>query len=554
MPRLADIIAQTLVAHGVRHAFGMPGGEVVTLLDGLRAAGIGFTLCRHETAGAIMAAGAATVSGAPAVLLTTLGPGLANAVNGIADAAQEHVPLIILSGAVDHGLRGRFTHQILDHAALLRPLVKGSFEIGPAGVGATVARALALATQAPAGPVHLDLTPGLAARMAGPDEAPWSPPRIHHPAPGPDDAAIRALAARLHAAERPLILAGFEAAQALRWQGGAAESLAALLRLRAVPVLTTYKAKGLMDETGPLALGGAGLSPLADAMLLPLVASADLVLLLGYDPIEMRAGWIDPFAAACHVVELSAAPADHGMHRSDVRLIGPLGGMLAALAASMAGMETRSAPPWPDGQPASVAARLAVAFADPGTAGRLTPHAAFDRLAAGLPAAATITVDSGAHRILFSQRWRCRRPLELLQSAGFCTMGAALPLAIGAARAGAPGPVVAVLGDGGLEMGVGELATLRDAGLPVLVFVLQDDSLALIALKQREAGLAAAGVGLGRTDFAALARAFGGFGATVDTMAGLDSALAEALTHLGTSQSFALIACRIEAESYRGRI
>ena len=163
MTRVADTVARCLAAAGVRHAFGMPGGEVVTLVDALAEAGIRFVLARHETAAAIMAAGAAAVTGAPGLLVTTLGPGLANAVNGIADAAQERVPLLVISGVVERSIRARYTHQILDHAALLRPLVKASFEIEAEGAAAVVARAIALAMAPPCGPVHLDLSPAVAA-------------------------------------------------------------------------------------------------------------------------------------------------------------------------------------------------------------------------------------------------------------------------------------------------------------------------------------------------------------------------------------------------------
>ena len=131
MSRVADTIAATLYAHGIRHAFGMPGGEVVTLIDGLEAAGIAFHLARHETAAAIMAAGASVTTQTPGLLVTTVGPGLANAVNGIADAAQEHVPLIVISGVVERPIRARYTHQVIDHQAMVRPLVKASFEIEP---------------------------------------------------------------------------------------------------------------------------------------------------------------------------------------------------------------------------------------------------------------------------------------------------------------------------------------------------------------------------------------------------------------------------------------
>ena len=154
----------------------------------------------------------------------------------------------------------------------------------------------------------------------------------------------------------------------------------------------------------------------------------------------------------------------------------------------------------------------------------------FRELAATLPADATLTVDSGAHRILFSQMWRARRALEVLQSAGFCTMAAALPLAIGVQAAEPGRTVVAVLGDGGLEMGLGELGTLRDQGLRVILVVLQDASLALIELKQRQAGLPPLGVSLGRTDLPAIARAFGGVGYEVASAEELRAALSEALT------------------------
>ena len=540
MTRVADTLARTLAAAGVRHAFGMPGGEVVTLIDALEAAGIRFVLARHETAAALMAAGAATVTGAPGLLVTTLGPGLANAVDGIADAQQERTPLLVLSGVVERSLRGRYTHQILDHAALLRPLVKASLEIEPEGAAAILARAIALATTPPCGPVHLDLSPAVAAAAEPVPAAIRAPAPGLVPAPDPADPALAGLRARLALAERPLLLAGFEAAR-----GGAGPALRRLAERHGMPVLTTYKAKGVLDEHHPLALGGAGLSPAADRILLPLAARADLVLLAGYDPIEMRPGWLDPFAATAELVELASVPADHAMHRIDRRLLGPVGPLLAALAEG--GEETRTRPAWPQGEPARARRGLADCWTPPAVWG---PAALVAALEAGLPEDTLVTVDSGAHRILLSQMWRARRPLSLLQSAGFCTMAAALPLALGAKAAEPERPVVAVLGDGGLELGLGELGTLRDQGLPVVLVVLQDASLALIELKQRAAGLACHGVRLGRTDLPAVARAFGGRGVQVGSTEGLRAALAEALA----APVFTLLACTVAAEDYRDRL
>ncbi|WP_349367791.1 thiamine pyrophosphate-binding protein [Salinarimonas sp.] len=538
MRRVADTVALTLHAHGARYAFGMPGGEVVTLVDALNAAGVRFLLVRNETAGAIAAGGIGVLTDGPGVLVTTIGPGLANAVNGIADAAQERTPLIVLTGVVDRPIRALYTHQIVDQAALLRPLVKGSFEIEPSSAQATVRRAIALALTPPMGPVHLDLAPGVAALPDPAPEAAVAPaPTFARPAPRRDDPALADLRERLAHANRPLIVAGFEAARA-----GAAEALVTLARAAGAPVVTTYKGKGPIDEQDPLSLGAAGLSPKADAALLPVARAADFVLCVGYDPIEMRPGWLDPFAAGAHVVEISAAPVDHGMHRVDARVLGPIPAILEALAAGLPGRRSDA----PAAPVAAAKAALREAFAGPQDRA-FSPHAVFRTLAEALPADATVSVDSGAHRILLSQMWNAPRPLSLIQSAGWCTMGPALPLAMAARLARPDAPAIAVIGDGGLEMTLGELGTLRDERLPVVVLVLQDESLALIELKQAQAGLARAGVGLGATDYAAAARAFGGRGWNVGSVDELRTALAEALA----GEAFGVIAARVGLAGYR---
>lgn len=534
--RVADAVARTLAAHGITRAFGMPGGEVVALIDALAEAGIGFVLARQETSAAIMAAGAHAATGAPGLLVTTVGPGLANAVNGIADAAQERVPLIVISGVVDRAHRGRYTHQVFDHAALLKPLVKASFEVEAEGASATVARALRLALAEPMGPVHIDLAVGTSGAPCGVEDV-LGPVREVVPSPRADDETLGEIRARLGAAKRPLILAGLGAVRA-----GAGEPLSNLMTRLGAPLITTYKAKGVVSEHHPLALGGAGLSPRADPVMLELARAADVVLLVGYDPIEMRIGWLDPFAKSATIIDISAAAIDHGMHRADVRIGGNVAATLTALADGLAQART-----WPDGEPGRARARLIELFTPPSAWG---PHAAFDVLQNVLPESATVTVDSGAHRILLSQQMRFSRAGALLQSAGLCTMGAAVPLAIGHAAAKSGGPVVAVLGDGGLEMCLGELGTLRDAGLPVIVMVMQDESLALIELKQAQAGLAERGVRLGRTRYEDVARAFSGEGVRVADRDSLAAALQAALA----AKTFTLIVCDIRASDYAGAI
>lgn len=532
--RVADIVAGTLHAHGVRSAFGIPGGETVTLVDALQVAGIAFHLARHETSAAVMAAGASTISTNPEVLVTTVGPGLANAVNGIADAMQERIPLIVLSAIVDRGTRARYTHQVIDHAQLLRPLVKASFEIEPESAAATVARAIALAATDPMGPVHLDISPAVAAAPSTNSKILPRPAKLS-PSVSITDSTAQMLSERIRAAKRPLILAGLEA---VRSQSGAA--LQHLAETIGAPVITTYKAKGIIPEDHPLCLGAAGLSPLADRFLLPLAQKADLVLMFGYDPIEMRLGWMDFTTDSAKLIDVSNAYPDHAMHHAGTRISANPRSILQALNGSL--IERAG---WPDSEPHKTKLEISRAFSPKESWG---PHVIIDLLRQAVGSDDLVTVDSGAHRILLSQKWIAAKPLTLLQSSGFCTMNAALPLAIGAKVADPSRRIFAVMGDGGLEMGIGELATVRDLGLPLTVVLFQDRSLALIALKQAAAGLSLAGVTLGETNFATVARGFGGFGVTVENANEFRNELAAA----GNRRTFSLIACRFNADAYEG--
>lgn len=528
----ATLIAQRLADAGCRHAFGMPGGEVLVLLDALRDAKVTFTLCKHENAAGFMAEGSWHATGAPGVLLATIGPGLANAVNSVANAYQEQVPLIVLSGCVDGAEAENYTHQVIDQTALLSPITKAQFRVAPGSADLVIQKALSIALADPPGPVHIDLPVGLAAA-----ESPATPisPRAERPGGWPDRANLETAAKRLASASRPLILAGLGAAL-----HGAGDQISALSQARGIPVLTTYKAKGVMDESGPLALGGHGLSPLSDSHVLPLLRASDCVVLAGYDPIEMRTGWIQPWQSDC-AIELLHADTQHGMHGAALRVIGDVGRLVQDLHDALpAGGEV-----WPDGAPGMVRAALDTAFKGPD---RWGPHAVFRTLQETLPDNAIVTVDSGAHRILFSQMWRAPLPGTVLQSACFCTMGVSVPLATGYAIAAPARRVVAVVGDAGFDMVAGDLATLRQSGLPVAIVVLADDSLALIEKKQTAMQLPTHGVGFAGTSIPAVAQAYGGHGVEVSDAETLGTELAAA----GGRDRFTVISCRIDKHDYDG--
>jgi len=526
----ADVIAEALAAAGATHAFGIPGGEVLALVEALERAGIEFVLTKHENSAGFMAEGLWHATGALPVLVATLGPGVANAVNVVANAGQDRVPMVFLTGCVDADIAGSYTHQVFDHQAVLRPLVKASLRADPGAIAPATARAVALAREGQPGPVHLDVPIGAAERPSDEQAAVPPPPR-----PGPADGACLAAAREILAgATRPLAIVGVDAVNA-----GAGPAVTAFCRAAGTPVIATYKAKGLMPDGDPLVVGAAGLSPRADGLLLPLVAAADALVLIGYDPIEMRAGWRHPWPAATPAIEVTPVARCHGMHTACLTLQGDIAATLDRLAPDAARAT------WPDGAPAATASRMTAAFAPAESTG---PLAVFRTLRELLPPDAVLTADSGAHRILLSQAWVCPAPRTLLQSTGLCTMACAVPLAAGH-RLGRPEvPVVAVVGDAGLEMGLGELATLRDRGLPVIVVVLVDGSLALIEMKQRAAGRPCAGVDFPASDFPAVARALGGEGFWIDDPADLTTRVPAALAR----KTFTVLACRIDRRAYDG--
>ena len=538
-PRVADVLARRLARAGIRHAFGIPGAEVLSLIDALGAAGIEFVTARHETGAGLMAQGAAAASGAPGLLILTVGPGVSNSVNAIANAHLYRVPLIVVSGMVEQSYPGSYTHQVFDQRALLRPLVKASFLAQAGAIEAIAAQALELACSHPRGPVHIELP----MQLAGQPIVASSPPELAAQAKAIPD--LRAVSESLCRAERPLILAGLEAVSE-----GTAAALSKFTRAAAIPVLTTYKAKGVLDEEDALCVGAIGLSPKADAVAMPLLKAADLVLLVGYDPVEMRAAYAQPFGAGARVVELACAARDHAVHQANEVHVGALDALLRDLTAHVAarGRELPRAT-WPCRRPARVRDQLRESFS-PARAPGFSPLAVADVLARNLPRDAYVTLDTGAHRIVLSQLLRARWAGQIQQSNGLCTMGFALPCAIGLAL-GSRRRVLALMGDGGFDMLAGELATLRDLALPVTCVVFDDSSLALIDLKQQAAGLTRSGVWLGATDHAAVARAFGGRGERVLDVAALERALRAALRE---TSGFSVIACALERGAYAGLI
>lgn len=533
--RAADHLARRLYEAGCRHAFGMPGGEVLTVMDALARAGIEMTLARHENAAAFMAEGVWHRTGAPGILVATLGPGVLNGVNAIANAHQDRVPLIVISGCVDADEALTYTHQILDHEAVLAPVTKATFRLTAQGCDIIADKAVGIATEGRPGPVHIDVPISVA-------DTPVTLPRLRRrpdAAPMVPNAATLARARDwLNDAVRPVMIVGLDAVNE-----GAGGTIRDVAERFGIPVITTYKAKGILPETHPLALGGAGLSPLADGILVPVVGQADLILCVGYDPIEMRPGWREIWDTAdVNVIDIAAVPNHQYMHQATLNIVGACGPALAAIAEGATPQDA-----WPGGEVAAAQGTLARAFPTDDAWGAA---AVIDECRRTLPADTIATVDSGAHRILLSQMWTTHAPRTLLQSTALCTMGCAVPLAMGAKLATPDATVVSFSGDAGFLMVAGELSTVAELGLPVIFVVFVDASLALIEKKQRERQMPNLAVDFDSHDFAAIGRAFGGNGVRVTNRAELHAALQDAQA----AKTFTVIAAEIDRGSYDTRI
>ena len=259
------------------------------------------------------------------------------------------MPLIVLTGCVDADAAQTYTHQVLDQRKVFDPITKASFTLSAGAASVISDKAVTIALEGRPGPVHIDVPISVA-------DAPAADVGLHrapNAATAPAGPALDAARAALASAKRPLIVAGVDAVH----EGASTAVLKAAETLGA-PVITTYKGKGLIPEDHPLSVGGAGLSPKADAILLPAVQEADVILAIGYDPIEMRPGWREIWdPARVNVVDITAEPNHQYMHQATVNIVGHCGATLARLTDGIPARDT-----WADGAVATTKAALAQAF------------------------------------------------------------------------------------------------------------------------------------------------------------------------------------------------
>jgi acetolactate synthase-1/2/3 large subunit len=502
----AELLVRSLENEGVQYVFGLPGEEIVDVLDALsRSTQIQLVVTRHEQGAAFMADVYGRVSTYPGVCLATLGPGATNLITGIADATLDRAPLVAITGQAGLERVHKESHQYIDVVQMLQPITKWNARVQlPESLPEMVRKAFRLARLEKPGATHLELPEDVAAAPVPATLAPLPVRRTTYPAP--TEATLAAAADRIAAAQRPVILAGNGVIRREASGHGAAAGLAALAHALAIPVLPTFMGKGAFDARDPLAGPAVGLQrPGADLARHALLADADLVITVGYDVVEWAPALWNPDGSK-EIVHVDSTPAEIDRHYLPaVEVVGEIGAALTELAALCA-----NAPrPWATTNRASADAYATLQpFArDPSVP--MKPQRVVWELRQALDDTDILISDVGAHKLWLASYYPAYRPNTLIISNGLATMGLAVPGGLAARLAQPTRRVVAVSGDGGFLMNSQELETAHRLRVPYVNIVWQDGRYGVIELNQQRRLGHTFGVEFGNPDLVAYARSFG---------------------------------------------
>jgi acetolactate synthase-1/2/3 large subunit len=481
------------------------------VIEELGARGVEVVVAHSEGGAAFMASTTADLAGRPGVLLVGLGPGVANAVNGVAHAWLDQSPLLVVSDRFSPDELDTSGHQVLDHTALLAPVTKWQQTLTAANAGHAIQQALEEAMAEPRGPVHLELPRDVAG--AGVVDAPEV--LRAHPASTPDLPA--SVVAALREARKPVLLVGDEAV------GVSQDVLIGLAEQLNAPVLTSYKGKGVFPERHPLWCGIVTNATLEAEVL----QTADAIVAIGLDPVELLPR---PWAAPPPLLALRAHGETAPGFGATCELIGNVPVLVQELRAELgAGAST-----WTESEVARCRDGMLSRLRIP-SPGSLSAVEAVEAVLDAVPDSTTVTVDAGAHMFAATWFWRSTLPQRFLISNGLATMGYAVPAAVAAALARPGEPVLALTGDGGFLLHGAELETAVRLGAKIVVIALNDASLSLIRIKQEDKRYRRAAVDFSRARLADVGRALGAAGTTVDDADTLRAAVRAALAADGPS-------------------
>ena len=505
-----QLIVEALEANGVERIFCVPGESYLPVLDALYNSPIRTFVCRQEGGAAMMAECQGKLTGKPGVCFVTRGPGATNASAGIHIAMQDSSPMILFIGQIARGLRDREAWQEIDYRQFFGGIAKWAVEIDdPARIPEIVTRAFSIATSGRPGPVVIALPEDVLTEQA---EAP--PARHYSPvATSPGGAEMAELERLLGNAKRPFAIVGGSG-----WSERSVAAFAAAAEAWALPVGVTFRRQMLFDHLHPNYAGDIGLGP--NPALSKAIRDADLVLLVG-----SRFGEVP---SADYTLVSSPYPQQTLVHvHPDPSELGrvyraalPINASPETFAQAFAGLKPASTPPaW-----AGAAADLHRSYLDWSTppetgpgAVRMGPIMAY--LESVLPEDAILSNGAGNYATWIHRFHRFRRfATQAAPTSG--SMGYGTPAAVAAKALFPQRDVIAFAGDGCFQMNGQEFATAVQYDLPIIVIVVNNGIYGTIRMHQeRDFPGRVVATDLRNPDFAALARAYGGHGETVDKTA-----------------------------------
>jgi acetolactate synthase-1/2/3 large subunit len=519
----AELLVKSLEAQGVQYIFGIPGAKIDKVFDTLVDSTIKTVVCRHEQNAAFIAGGIGRMTGKAGVALVTSGPGCSNVVTGLATANSEGDPVVAIGGAVPLDDRLKQIHQSMDTVSLFRPITKFSAEIDSANsVSEVIANAFRAAESGRPGAAFVSAPKDIMAGPAGSDILTPAKPEML----GPADADATMSAARLiNGAKRPVLMLGLLASEK-----NAAQAIRELIAGTKIPVVCTYQGAGvvsreLLDHFG----GRVGLFHTQPAD--KLLDAADLVISVGYNPIEYEPGlWNGDLRRELIHIDIIRADIDRH-YRPQIELIGNIAATIRALGNLL---ERRTVSPHSRLLKEIAHERLLFdkrAAALNGTP--IHPMRIVRELQALLSDDMTLCLDMGSFHIWLARHLYSFRARQILMTNGQQTLGVGLPWAIAACLVRPTEKVISISGDGGFLYSAMELETAVRLKCNLVHLVWIDGAYDMVGFQEVAKYGRTSGIDLGPVDVVRFAEAFGAKGLRIETPGQITSTIKKALEMSG---------------------
>ncbi|CAF1797375.1 Acetolactate synthase [Bacillus subtilis] len=506
--RGAELVVDCLVEQGVTHVFGIPGAKIDAVFDALQDKGPEIIVARHEQNAAFMAQAVGRLTGKPGVVLVTSGPGASNLATGLLTANTEGDPVVALAGNVIRADRLKRTHQSLDNAALFQPITKYSVEVQDVkNIPEAVTNAFRIASAGQAGAAFVSFPQDVVNEVTNTKNVrAVAAPKL---GPAADDA-ISAAIAKIQTAKLPVVLVGMK--------GGRPEAIKAvrkLLKKVQLPFVETYQAAGTLSrDLEDQYFGRIGLFRNQPGDLL--LEQADVVLTIGYDPIEYDPKFwnVNGDRTIIHLDEI-IADIDHA-YQPDLELIGDIPSTINHIEHDAVKVEFAE-------REQKILSDLKQYMHEgeqvpaDWKSDRAHPLEIVKELRNAVDDHVTVTCDIGSHAIWMSRYFRSYEPLTLMISNGMQTLGVALPWAIGASLVKSGEKVVSVSGDGGFLFSAMELETAVRLKAPIVHIVWNDSTYDMVAFQQLKKYNRTSAVDFGNIDIVKYAESFGATGLRVES-------------------------------------